>query len=389
MKKIIALLVIISLLLCGCSRTSKNNEKNVLNYKFSRGVWLSFSEINSMLNSNDFKGKFNECVKNLIDINTTDIYIHVRSYCDSIFQSNFFPLTNEAKKYDFDIFKYMIKICHKNKIRVHAWLNPYRVLTSSTDINTLQDDSPVKKWLTDETQENDDNVCFCNGIYLNPAKSDVNNLVISGIREILTKYDVDGIHFDDYFYPTTDLDFDSTTYNKYSEKTKTPLSIDNWRRANVNSLISGCYTAIKFTNKDIIFSISPAASITNNYNNLYADVSAWIDNECVDVIIPQLYFGFDYPIEEYKFENLLNCWIDICKEKNVKLQLGLANYKIGCENENDREEWSQKTDIIARQIEMCKKSKNICGYALFSYSSVFSTNELNKKQLEKIKGCTN
>ena len=84
-----------------------------------------------------------------------------------------------------------------------------------------------------------------------------------------------------------------------------PLPLDDWRRANVNALISGVYTAVKFHSKDTVFSVSPAASIENNYSRLFADVKSWIESGCVDCIIPQLYFGFSYPDDEYKFENLL------------------------------------------------------------------------------------
>ncbi|MBQ3817301.1 MAG: family 10 glycosylhydrolase, partial [Clostridia bacterium] len=197
--------------------------------------------------------------------------------------------------------------------------------------------------------------------------------------------DVDGIHFDDYFYPTSDTSFDEASFKKYSSFADEPLSLEDWRRANVNALISGCYTAIKFINKDIKFSISPMASLEKNYNELYADVKAWVENGCIDVIIPQLYFGFEYPESDFTFENLLVKWKDLIEpNSNVQLMIGLAPYKIGTETPADKEEWGECDDIIARQAKMCIKDQNISGYVLFSESSLFSENDLNKRQMENL-----
>lgn len=378
MKRILIAVLVLVLILSGCNLTRQDSK----NYFSSCGIWLSYYEVADMLNSsNGLSNELNSIIENCINTGIEDIYVHVRSHCDSIFPSEFFPLSEEAKIYDYDVFEYMITEFHKNSIKVHAWINPYRVKTATSDINDLSSDSPAYKWLTDETNENDTNVCISDGIYLNPASSEVQCLIINGIREIVSNYDVDGIAFDDYFYPTTSEDFDKLSYQKYKESAKKPLSLGDWRRTNVNMLISGCYNAIKAQNGDIIFTVSPSHSVDRNYSEFYADAKYWVKNGIVDVIMPQLYFGFRYPDEQYRFENLLQSWKETVKEKyGVKLIISLPAYKIGTDSKADYEEWNSDTDIIARQAEICYKDERVDGFVIFSYSSLFSENELNTKQ---------
>lgn len=386
MKRLIIVVALISVMLSGCSFLNlkdSDNDSLVDNKENTvASVWLSFSEINSILNSpNGFEEELKTVVNNCKTLNISNVYIHVRAFCDSLFESKYFPKTDAALNFDYDVFEKMIDAFHKKDIKVHAWINPYRVLTSSSNIIDLNTKSPAYIWLNDSNLENDTNVCLYNGIYLNPAEYEVRQLVINGIREIIELYDVDGIHFDDYFYPTTDEEFDKKSYENYIATSENPLDLQEWRRANVNALISSCYTAIKFLNKDLIFSISPAASTEKNYNKLYADVITWVENDCIDLIIPQIYFGFDYPTDEFKFENLLETWKDISRiNENVELHIGLASYKIGTDTEPDNLEWQNSDDIISRQVKLCENDAEVDGYVYFSYSSLFSEAEPNKKQ---------
>lgn len=367
MKKLVCAILVLFFLV-GCTNGTAVNQENKKS-DYITGVWVSFSELDAML-LGDFKTEFDAAVQNCKARHITDMFVHVRPYCDSYYRSQFFPLRATAATQGFDILEYMITTCHQNGIKFHAWLNPYRVKTADSNISTLPDSSPAKRWLTDETPDNDINVLCNGGVYLNPASSEVRALILGGIREIIDNYAVDGIHFDDYFYPTTDTSFDEQSYTDYCDSTKKPLSLDDFRRANVNALISSVYTAIKFKSKDIVFSVSPSASIKENFNVHYADVDTWIDNNCVDYIIPQLYFGFDYPVEEYRFETLVAEWEKITKQTSVKLLIGLATYKIDTENEPDKLEWSNGRNVINDQIEICKKSPNIAGHIFFSYSSM-------------------
>lgn len=394
MKKILAILLI-TVFLAGCTADTPNNNGSTAEDYITgeyqdtaeKGVWISFSEINSMLKSEDgFKSAFSAAVSDCTELGINEIYIHVRAYCDSLYPSDLFPIIDEAKEFDYDAFAYALELCHSVGIKVHAWINPYRVLSSSEDIEKAGPESPAYKWLNDDNPDNDLNVIKYNGIYLNPAQDEVRELIINGVKEIADKYAIDGLHLDDYFYPTADPEFDRVSYEKYCAAAEKPLTLSEWRRSNVNMMISGCYNAVKYVNKNIEFSVSPMASVDKNYNELYADVTEWIKCGYIDYIIPQLYFGYDYPDDDFKFENLLKEWIKLSKiNGSVGLKIGLAPYKINPTSEADKAEWENGTDIIARQAEECKKNGNVKGYVLFSYSSLFSDESVNTIQRENLK----
>ncbi len=392
MKRILCVFMVALLLLSGCNVVStesddmKNADFENMSGKASSGIWISYSELTGMLSSeNGFEQELSEAVNNCRKLGVENIYLHVRSHCDSIYKSEYFPLTETATGYSYDIFEYMINAFHSAGIKVHAWINPYRVSTATADVNAVREDSPIHKWLKDDDTKNDRNVCIYNGVYLNPAESEVRRLVIDGTKEIITKYSVDGIHFDDYFYPTTDPLFDEASYNEYITATEKPLELDDWRRANVNALVSGVKTAVKYINEEIVFSISPAASIENNYESLYADVKFWVKNGLVDCVIPQLYFGYEYKDSKFRFDKLLSDWKRLMMENSdCDLIIGLAPYKIGTETVADGTEWQDNSDLIARQVKACLDDERVSGYVLFSYSAMVSGNEENVKQRENL-----
>ncbi|MBE6749898.1 MAG: hypothetical protein E7560_01880 [Ruminococcaceae bacterium] len=385
MKRVVAVLLAVAVFLtlggCFVKPTQYETEEGQFANSASTGVWISYMEIRKMLTSeNGFKAEVSKLVENCLALKIENVYVHVRSHCDSLYPSEYFPLVESAKGIGFDTFGYIADELHKNSINVHAWINPYRV-SSSTDINALPQDSIARQWLFDDDTENDKNIAFHNGIYLNPAEEDVRRLILNGIREIMDNYQVESIHFDDYFYPTGNTEFDNKSYEEYKNTTKKPLPLDDWRRANVSTLISSCYALVKYKDSDTLFGVSPSASIEKNKNEIYADVGKWIEDGILDYVVPQLYFGFEYPMEEYRFENLLSEWKSLAsKNENVKLIIGLPTYKIGSVLEPDKAEWQTKTDIIAKQAELCFKDSAVSGYVFFSYSSLFSQEDLNTKQ---------
>ncbi|MEE1198279.1 MAG: family 10 glycosylhydrolase [Acutalibacteraceae bacterium] len=349
------------------------------------GIWITYSELSSFSKSEKgFVAAFSEAVQRSKQIGINTFFVHTRAFCDAVYPSEKFPFASYIEKSDTDLLYSMVEICHQNDIEFHAWVNPYRISTASNDINTLPDDSPAKRWLIDENPDNDKNICLTDsGIYLNPAESDCKRLVLDGVREIIETYDVDGIHIDDYFYPTTSTSFDKVSYEAYSGSCEQPLALEEWRRKNVNSLINSIYCTVKAKDQNITFGVSPAADLDRNYNTLYADIEGWLGGGYVDYIMPQLYFGFEYPVEQFKFDNLIVKWMDLTANKDAQLYCGLAPYKIGTNTEADRDEWNNYDDIIARQIKLIKENK-LDGYAFFSYTSLFSDNELNRRQLENI-----
>lgn len=373
MKRTLIILIAFVLALSGCKGWQGKKEAN-LNEKII-GVWISYSELDKMLLSGDFKGEFNNLTQNLKTLNITDAFVHVRPFSDSLYKSQYYPLRQTVRGYDFDVLEYMIDTLHSSNIKFHAWLNPYRIKQGSTDISDMDNTSVIYKWI----EEKSENIGFSNGIYLNPSSSEAVRLIKDGIKEITDNYDIDGIHFDDYFYPTSNAEFDKKSYSLYSSEAEEPLELADWRRLNVNSFISLVGSILK--NKNIIFSISPAASISKNYENLYADITYWSENNYADYIMPQLYFGFDYPDKNYQFEKLLDDWINLLDKSESKLIIGLAPYKIGIDTEAESEEWA-RGDIIAKQTEISlEKTDGVC---YFSYSSLFGNSPLKISERENL-----
>ena len=384
MRKVAALLLIFCVFLVGC-KPQKEVTKAPKESGNMVGIWITYSELSAFSKSEKgFVAAFSEAVQRSKEIGINTFFVHTRAFCDAVYPSEKFPFASYIERSDTDLLYSMVEICHQNDMEFHAWINPYRISTASNDINTLPDDSPAKRWISDESPDNDKNICITDsGIYLNPAESDCKRLVLDGVREIIDTYDVDGIHIDDYFYPTTSTSFDKVSYEAYSGSCEQPLTLEEWRRKNVNSLINSIYCTVKAKDPDIAFGVSPAADLDRNYNTLYADIEGWLGGGYVDYIMPQLYFGFEYPVEQFRFNNLIVKWMDLTANKDAQLYCGLAPYKIGTDAEADRDEWNNYDDIIARQIKLIKENK-LDGYAFFSYTSLFSDNELNRKQLENI-----
>lgn len=389
MKKILSVLAALILVICsGCGKKVTEKPKEKEEQGAVNGVWISFIELDQMVNSGDFDKTFSTVVKNCKDFNITDIFLHAVPFCDAIYKSKIY--CSRYENAGIDVLETAIKLCHKNGIRVHAWMNPYRVKQGDNDPSTLNKNSLAYKWLNDDDPANDKNVLFTDtGIYLNPAEIEVRQTIISAVREIVACYKIDGVHFDDYFYPTTDESFDKVSYSEYAADTNNPLSLGDFRRANVNALISGCYTAIKFKDKKVLFSISPAADIEKNYEAYYADIDAWCKNECVDIIIPQLYFGYEYKSERFCFDNLLPAWKRLLEGTNTRLCIGLGVYKTGTATEADGEEWQNNDDILSRETLTCAEDADIDGQIFYSYSSLFSDEELNTRVRNNIKKVLN
>lgn len=360
MRRVFSLFLCI-FLLCGCVPVKKTNIVKESDDSKIYGVWITYSELNSML-AGDFKSEFSKCVSTLKKHSITDIFVHVRPFCDSLYKSNYFPQNELSKSLDFDVLSYIIEKSHEENIKVHAWINPYRVKTSDENLETLPENSPVKN-----LEINTDYVIF-NGIYLLPSSDKAKRLITDGIREVCNNYNIDGIHIDDYFYPTKEESFDKTIFENYKNSSENPLTLKQFRTSNVNALISSIYTAIKFIDKNILFSVSPCASIDKNINDYFADIKTWCKNDCVDIIIPQLYFGFNYPDKEYRFDKLFEKWKNYLGKTDVKIVIGLALYKINTESQPDNIEWKNGKEIIEKQIEICSNDKKISGFSLFSYS---------------------
>lgn len=350
-----------------------------------RAVWFSYEDYRNELSSlsrADFEEKAKGICKNITEYGINTIIFHVRAFSDAFYNSSYFPYSRyvcgeTGVQPDYDPLSIMCDVAHKNGVSIHAWVNPYRIGAPS---NVTESSIPFL-WKNEFGSER---VCELDGKwYYNPASSQVRQYIIDGVAEIVKNYSVDGIHFDDYFYPTADESFDTESYLN----SKTSLSLSEWRIENVNALISETYKTIKEIDPDVVFGISPSADIEKNYSSLFADVKKWgTEKGYVDYLTPQIYFGYENSI--LPFDKVLNDWYDICK--NITLYVGLAPYKAGKEDKwagDGKYEWIENSNICARQIQDLRKKQSCGGFMLFNYSAMFSeyATQNAKAELEAIK----
>ena len=376
------------------SHIPSNGNTNSSSAVSLKGVWIEYTDpLFSNTNQAKFTQMATERFENIKNAGFNAVFLHVRSNADAIYPSLYFPFAKsltgtQGKDPGFDPLKTAVNIAHDIGIEIHAWVNPYRVSAFSEDINSLCDEHIAKKWKNDTQSGTDSYVIPWDGkLYFNPACSEVQKLILDGVEEILQNYNVDGIHFDDYFYPVSDANFDIGSYAAYCRKAAYPLSQGDWRRTNVDSLVSATYRLANSYGKE--FGISPAAPISQNntdrnYTQYFINVKKWMGNEgYIDYIAPQLYFGYEHKMVSTRFDALLKAWTETYRIESVKLYIGLAAYKIGLNNDADLAEWATYDDILAREYIDCV-SLDTDGIIIYNYSAFFSDKELNKKQRENL-----
>lgn len=342
-----------------------------------KGVWVSYITLdmqNSELSKDNFTKKINTIVNKTKESGFNTIVFQVRPFCDALYESSYFPWSHtltgtQGKNPNFDPLEIMCKICHENNIKIHAWINPYRV----------KSENYPEKLSTENPYYIDNSLGFeyNNAIYLDPSNEGVQNLITNGVKEIVQKYDVDGIQFDDYFYPENCKNIDDASYNKYTETTENPLSKDEWRLENVNNLIKKVYKTVHKYSNTVEFGISPQGNIENNYA-IGADVKTWCkESGYIDYICPQIYYSLDNP--SLNFEECLSRWKKTIKNQKLRMYVGIAGYKGG--TDEDEGTWLDNNDILKTQIEICEEN-DIDGIMLYSYESFFD--EENKTEIENV-----
>lgn len=347
-----------------------------------RGVWVSYMEL-SMENESSktqkaFEDKFTEIAQKCRESGFNTLIVQVRPFCDALYKSSYFPWSHiltgtQGENPQYDALQIMCDICKENNLKIHAWINPYRVSSNETP-KKLSDNNPYIK-------NSEIGIKTDNGIFLDPSNETAQQLISDGVKEIAENYDVDGIQFDDYFYPTEDESFDKKQYEAYIEKygKENSMSLDNWRMQNVNTLICKVYRTIKSVDSSVEFGISPQGNIGNN-DGLYADVKSWcICKGFADYICPQIYFSLENPA--LTFEDCLNSWTSLDFDENVKLYVGLGGYKAG-NGEYDEETWLLSDSILADEYDILRNNKSVRGFMLYSYNCL--EDDTAKKEINNL-----
>lgn len=323
-----------------------------------RAVWVPYLSLDQSKigqGQEAFQKAFDGIVSKAKEYGLNTLIVHVRPFGDAMYPSEIYPWSHlltgtQGGDPGFDPLEYMVQKTHEAGMQFHAWLNPLRIQSNGAP-SILDPNNLYTQWRSDEDQNNDDwAVDWEEGKYFNPAYPEVREKIISGIREIVENYPVDAIHFDDYFYPTSDAAFDEKAYQAYTDSVGegVPLTLPQWRIANINTLVSGVYSAVKSCNPDVQFGISPQGNITNDLN-MGADVETWASQKgYVDYLCPQIYVNFDHPL--LPFNNTADQWRQMTTAEGVKLYIGLAVYKAGSEDA-DSGTWKGKTDILQKEIQ--------------------------------------
>ena len=374
------------------SAISYHNSENSMN-KIShvseelRAVWIAtVANIDfpsrAGLGSEALKSELLEIIDMAQSCRMNAIFFQVRPTSDAFYKSDIFPSSaylcqKQGDPLPFDVLEYLIEKAHEKNIGVYAWVNPLRVTyyNFGDDLSKLCEQHPARS-MKDATVLYDDGIR-----YFDAGVPEVRTLIADGVAEIAENYLVDGIVFDDYFYPypvyreeegtSVRIPFnDDASYALYG---KGFSSRDEWRRNNVNQLVQECFTSVKAANKNCSFGISPFGvwqnsaenpkgsntSGFNSYNNLYCDALSWIQGGYVDFIAPQLYWPFQS--KECPFNTLLQWWNGQLSGTNIKLYISHAAYKY--------ESWNLEGEFL-RQINESRDAFQYCGSIFYGYEQI-------------------
>ena len=222
-----------------------------------RAVWISYLELGGMLTgktAGQFRSNIGAAYDNVKNLGCNTVIVHVRPFGDALYDSDYFPSSylitgTEGDNLPFDPLKIMVEEAHNRGLTFEAWLNPYRVRARTG--KALCSDNPAQKYInsgSDAVYQTANG-----GIFYNPGSREAIDLIVNGVREIVRNYDVDAIHFDDYFYATTDSSIDSALYAANGGG----KSLAAWRRQNVNTMVREVYAAVKAEKQSVRFGISP------------------------------------------------------------------------------------------------------------------------------------
>jgi len=349
-----------------------------------RGVWVAtVFNINMPLHTSEsqYKAAYDALIDEMIDNNMNAILFQVRPQNDAFYTSDYAAYSRwltgtEGESPGWDVMTYMIEKAHANNIEFHAWLNPYRVGNSALSkehyLDTLHSDNFARQNPNLVVAGNQDS----NGIYpyiLNPGEPEVKTYINDVVEELMTLYAVDGIHFDDYFYPYSGIDTDLDTYETYKDENQ---SLDDFRVENVNDVIRTIKETVDHyndTNNDTVkFGVSPfgiwasdqerpegsntSPNALSSLNDQFADTYRWVKEEWVHYINPQVYWAFNHTSAPYA--DVVDWWAEITRDTNVDLIIGhsIAN----------AEQW--QNDEIAAQLLYNQKHPEIKGSIMYSAS---------------------
>ena len=341
-----------------------------------RAVWVSYLEFAEMDFSSEsaFRADAAALMDNCLSLGLNTVIAQVRPFGDALYRSSLFPWSHlctgvQGQDPGFDPLDVLLQEAHTRGISVEAWVNPYRLRSSAAMPPNLADSNLANthpEW-----------VCTVDeGLYLNPAEPAAADYVVQGVAELVQNYAVDGIHFDDYFYPTTDESIDAAQFAASGAG-----NLAAWRRENVTALVRAVHDTVKAADPTLRFGISPQGNPDNDENQQYSDVTGWLasggGDAVVDYLCPQVYWGQGFALHNgstrFAFENIVPAWLAYPRAADVALYFGLGAYRVGVgdggSNENSLSGWSTGR-ALADQVAFLRE-QGAGGWALYRYGSLF------------------
>jgi uncharacterized lipoprotein YddW (UPF0748 family) len=362
------LLLILSISsLTACTQTPKAEFRGLWVATVENIDWPSKRGLDSIAQQKEFIHLLDLVVEN----NLNAVIVQVRPCADAFYQSPYEPYSayltgQQGKDPGYDPLAFMVQACHERNIQFHAWFNPYRAV-QNIQTNRLAENHATR-------QHPDWFVTYGNQKIFDPGQPEVWSYVVKIISDVVTRYDIDGVHLDDYFYPYRmpgKVFPDTKTYMKYGNG----MPKADWRRHNVDTVVHLLHDAIKSIKPNIAFGISPFGVWRNksidstgsntragqtNYDDLYADILLWLKQGWIDYAAPQLYWETGNRLCD--FETLAQWWSEHSYGKNI--YIGHATYRIG----EKIPAWASSLEI-AKQIDIGRKYSNIHGNIFYNASS--------------------
>ncbi len=351
-----------------------------MQYEDMKAMWLSqydlldiYTEDGSQRDIEDFTARMAQVLDNVKDESFNTVFLQIRPFADSMYPSQFYPMSSfvvgqigaETK---YDPVAITVRLAHERDLSIHAWINPLRGMYEK-ELELVGQEYAIRRWYDDPDLRGKYIVAVGGRWYLNPAYEEVRELICAGAEETLRLYDFDGLHMDDYFYPTTEASFDAEAYAAYTSGGGT-VSLADFRRNNVNILVESLYSLTHASRDGRIFGISPGGNADTAYNSQYADIYTWCANEgYLDYICPQVYFGLEHG--SYAFVKVCARFQDMIKTDSVDLIIGMTFGKAFSKADqwagSGKDEWKNNDDVLLRSLQTTLNLRDCRGVAVFCY----------------------
>ncbi len=344
-----------------------------------KAMWLSqfdltpiFRDGENQREESDFTARMAQVLDNVKNQGFNTVFLQIRPYADSMYPSEYFPMSahvvgRTGGQAQYDPVEIIVRLARERNLSIHGWINPMRGMTEA-EILLVGTEYALRRWYDDPTLRERYLIPVSGRLYLNPAYKEVADLIVAGAEEAMIRYGFDGLHMDDYFYPTTDPSFDALAYEAFGNG----KSLADFRRGNLNLLVRRLYELTHSQGK--IFGISPAGNADTVYNSQYADIYRWCaEDGYIDYICPQVYFGLEHG--SFDFRKVCRTYQDMIRTDSVELIVGMTFGKAFSREDkwagSGKDEWAQNRDVLRRCLEATRELERCQGVAVFCYQYFF------------------